>query len=184
MLKTLFFVRKWTKIFASGKQQNFLSVSYSYIGSGYHRCFRIRIRHGSCIYGSGIVPLFLDCLILKIHCLDLQDQALSHSSWTAWPWRCTALIFRIRLFHSSWTAWSWRCTALICRIRHYSTLPGLLDSEDALPWSSGSGIVPLFLDCLTLKVHCLDIQDQVLSHSSWNAWPWRRRYYFVPNVGK
>jgi hypothetical protein len=156
--------------------------------------------------GSGIVPLFLDRLTLKMHCLGLQDQALSHSSWTAWPWSCTAWIFRIR---------------------HCPTLLGPLDPEEVLPRSSGSGIVPFFLDRLTLKMHCLDLQNQALSHSSWtawpwictawifrirhcptlpgppdtkmhcldlqnqalshsswNAWPWRCRYYYVPNVGK
>jgi len=61
----------------------------------FKRCYRLstakqrpwRCSAGSS--GSGIVPLFLDRLTLKIDCLDLQDQALSHSSRTAWPWRCT-----------------------------------------------------------------------------------------------
>jgi hypothetical protein len=102
--------------------------------------------------GSGIAPLFLNCLTLKMHYLDLKDQALANSSWAAWPCRCTVWIFRIR---------------------HCPALPGLVDPEDALPGSSGSGIGKLFQNCLTLQMHCLDLQDQRVSHSSWTASPWR-----------
>jgi hypothetical protein len=62
---------------------------------------------------------------------------------------------------------------LIFRIRHCPTLPELFDPEDSLPWSSGSGIVSLFMECMILKMHCLDLQDQTLSHSFWTSWPWR-----------
>jgi len=94
-------------------------------------------------------------LTLKMYSLDLQDQALSHSFWTAWPWRCTAWIFRIRHCPTLPGPWSWRCTPWIFRIVHCPILSGPLDPEDALPGSSGSGIVPIFMEFVTLKMQIL-----------------------------
>ena len=124
------------------------------------------------------MPVLLGMVFVEEHTLrpwSVSDHIKQHRNDRARFEQLPAVLMKVLVFKrcyrlSTAKQRSWRCTAWVCRIRHCPTLPRLLDPEDALPGSSGLGIVPLFLDCLTLNMHCLDLQDQALFLTSVNSY--------------